>query len=296
MAAALVTAAALLACGCVGRPPTVRPEESPDFLSHRGTSAPGAGAPAAPAASPAEGHRPGASDARAPHTFEAGRSVEGRPLVVEMFGTGPTTTLVIGGVHGDEARGTEIARRLAALLRADPAAARGRVVAILAAANPDGAARRRRANADGVDLNRNFPAANWRSGAAGKFGYGGPVPASEPETQAIMRLVERLRPDRVIALHSTSPRQVCNNYDGPAGDLARLMAARNGYPVLANIGHPTPGSLGNWLGVDRGIPILTVELPEDAAADACWELNRQALLEAVSADAAPPVSGPISFR
>ena len=24
---------------------------------------------------------------------------------------------------------------------------------------------------------------------------------------------------------------------------------------------PTPGSLGSWLGVDRGLPILTLELP-----------------------------------
>jgi protein MpaA len=264
-----VALAAMLACGCAGRPATARLEQAPDFLPHHPASVPGAAA-------------------YKPHVLEAGLSVDGQPLIVEIFGAGPRTTLVIGSIHGDETRGTDMARRLAAFLRADPEAMRGRAVAILAAANPDGAARHCRANANGVDLNRNFPAANWRRGTPGRFGYGGPTPASEPETQAIIRLVETLRPDRVVSLHATSSGEVCNNYDGPAAALARLMAARNHYPVVAHIGHPTPGSLGNWLGVDRGVPTLTLELPQNAAADACWERNRAALLEAVTADAGTP--------
>ena len=32
-------------------------------------------------------------------------------------------------------------------------------------------------------------------------------------------------------------------------------------PTQADIGYPTPGSLGSWLGVDRGLPVLTIELP-----------------------------------
>ena len=38
--------------------------------------------------------------------------MEGRPLFVDVFGAGPPTTLVIGGIHGDEPSGIEIARRL----------------------------------------------------------------------------------------------------------------------------------------------------------------------------------------
>jgi protein MpaA len=78
----------------------------------------------------------------------------------------------------------------------------------------------------------------------------------------------------------------CNNYDGPAEPLARRMAAANGYPIRASIGYPTPGSLGSWAGIDRHIPIITLELPAAAAAARCWEANREALLAAVH-DTAP---------
>jgi len=40
---------------------------------------------------------------------------------------------------------------------------------------------------------------------------------------------------------------------------SRLATA--GYFIRPQIGYPTPGSLGSWLGIDRGIPILTLELP-----------------------------------
>ena len=41
----------------------------------------------------------------------------------------------------------------------------------------------------------------------------------------------------------------------------RAVSAASGWPVRPQIGYPTPGSLGSWLGIDRGIPILTLELP-----------------------------------
>jgi protein MpaA len=39
------------------------------------------------------------------------------------------------------------------------------------------------------------------------------------------------------------------------------VAATCGWPARGDIGYPTPGSLGSWLGVDRGLPVLTLELP-----------------------------------
>jgi predicted deacylase len=91
-----VALAAMLACGCAGRPATARLEQASDFLPHHPASVPGDAAP------------------YKPHVLEAGRSVDGQPLVVEVFGAGPRTTLVIGSIHGDETRGTGVARRLAA--------------------------------------------------------------------------------------------------------------------------------------------------------------------------------------
>ena len=53
----------------------------------------------------------------------------------------------------------------------------------------------------------------------------------------------------------------CVNYDGPAAEWAEAIAASCGWPARADIGYPTPGSLGSWLGLDRGLPVITLELP-----------------------------------
>lgn len=211
---------------------------------------------------------------------ELGRSVQGRPLVMQVFGDGDETVLVFGGIHGNEPTSASVARRLIGQVRNNPEVLGGRRVAILAEANPDGLAERRRGNAHGVDLNRNFPARNWRR-AGGDRRRHGPAPGSEPETRAIMRAVDRLDPDRIISIHSIARGKHCNNYDGPGGDLATLMAGLNSYPARATVGHETPGSFGSWAGIDRGIPTITLELPRDLSGRQCWEQNRAALLAVI---------------
>jgi protein MpaA len=93
--------------------------------------------------------------------------------------------------------------------------------------------------------------------------------------------VESLHPARIISIHSISGGRQCNNWDGPAEDLARRMAARNGYPAKATIGYPTPGSMGTWAGIDHRIPMITLELPVGLSEGDCWRDNQQALLEAI---------------
>jgi carboxypeptidase T len=60
----------------------------------------------------------------------------------------------------------------------------------------------------GVDLNRNYPfnwnACNGSSRSRNSQTFRGPKPASEPETQAIMSLVDRIRPVFDISYHSYS--------------------------------------------------------------------------------------------
>ena len=210
-------------------------------------------------------------------TFRIGQSTHGEPLMLELFGNGPQHIFIFGGIHGDEPTSAYVARELAALLREQPDALEGRTVGILAEANPDGLRRRTRHNANGVDLNRNFPALNWTR--VGGYGVShGSRPASEPETRAIIVAMEMLHPDRVIAIHSARRGHHCNNYDGPARDLAVLMASDNGYPAKATMGYATPGSFGSWSGVDRAIPTITLELPNDLSGPDCWQQNRQALL------------------
>ena len=65
--------------------------------------------------------------------------------------------------------------------------------------NPDGTAADSRQNADGVDLNRNFPY-RWRPISDPTYSSG-PYAASEPETRAAMRLAGRIRPAVTIWYH-----------------------------------------------------------------------------------------------
>jgi protein MpaA len=95
--------------------------------------------------------------------------------------------------------------------------------------------------------------------------------------------VDLLQPVAIVAIHSITRGRQCNNFDGPAEELARRMADKNGYPVRKSIGYPTPGSFGSWAGLDRQIPTITLELPHDQDGESAWSDNRDALLEFVRA-------------
>ena len=208
-----------------------------------------------------------------------GRSVEGRAIGAYVFrGTPKRTVLILGGFHGDEPKSVFVARRWVDFLltERDPVDdARWVVVPLV---NPDGYAKRQRRNARRVDINRNFPTKNWMPTSPRTRMYGGPTPASEPETQAVMNVVRRFRPMRIVAIHSIGADRHCNNYDGPGRALALAMRRYNHYPVTASIGYPTPGSFGAWAGGEHNIATLTLELPSHDSPKRCWDDNRRALL------------------
>jgi protein MpaA len=130
-------------------------------------------------------------------------------------------------------------------------------VHVVPALNPDGLVAGIKNAASDVDLNRNFPARNFERAHAPGYDPG-PAPLSEPETALLARLIAELHIEAVLSVHAPF---ACVNFDGPAGAWAQAVAAACGWPVRPNIGYPTPGSLGSWLGVDRGIPVLTLQLP-----------------------------------
>jgi protein MpaA len=205
-----------------------------------------------------------------------GFSVEGRPLLASQSGSGPLRVYLIGGVHGDETEGRSA---LQALAREVDATATLRILRDL---NPDGTAARRRVNARGYDLNRNWPATNFRTGAAG-----GPAPLSEPETRALEQDLRAFKPDLVVVLHSIGVGPLVN-YDGPADRLADAFvdAARGISPawyVRPAMGYDTSGSLGSYLGIDRHVPILTVEMArgqDEASATAALRTGLAATIRA----------------
>ncbi len=284
----VVTVGAMMVLGgCTARPPALAPADLPP---------PGAMALLAPAGPapvpeaeplPRPSPPPAAPSAAGPERVVLGRSVEGRPLVLYRFtrwGGGP---LVIGGIHGNEPTSAEVAERLVARLARSPDGRDEAPVAVLPRANPDGLARGTRVNARGVDLNRNFASANWRPRQVGHPRFGGPRPESEPETRAILRAIGMTAPARIVSIHSIGGGRECNNFDGPAEYLARAMSAENGYPVVASLG-ACRGSLGNWAGVDREVPIVTLELPRNQPGPEAWARNRSALMAVIRPARTPP--------
>ncbi len=184
-----------------------------------------------------------------------GRSSLGRPVHAARLGSDPgPALLVVGGVHGNEPASVEAVLELAAALADRPPT---RPVWLLPALNPDGVAAGIKNSARDVDLNRNFPARNFTTEHRPGY-HPGVAPLSEPETAALAALVDREPLAGVVAVHAPF---ACVNYDGPARTWAEEVAAACGWPVQEDIGYPTPGSLGSWLGRDRGWPVLTLELP-----------------------------------
>jgi N-acetylmuramoyl-L-alanine amidase-like protein/zinc carboxypeptidase len=183
-----------------------------------------------------------------------GHSVRGRPIGAIELGDprSPHSVLVFGAIHGNETAGVALARRLAG--GPPPAGADLWLVPNL---NPDGAALRRRQNANGVDLNRNFPW-GWHSlGRRGDQQYSGRGPLSEPETRIARTLIRRVRPKVTIWFH-----QPLALVDRSAGDVAieRRFARLTGLP-LRHI-RPYPGTATSWQNHRlRGATAFVVELP-----------------------------------
>jgi murein peptide amidase A len=161
--------------------------------------------------------------AEAPPPIVAGHSVRGHAIAATRVGdpAAPVRVLVVGDVHGDEPAGEAIVARLRRA-RVD-----GVVLYLVRTGNPDGRALGTRQNARGVDLNRNFPW-RWRAGARGTY-YPGPKAGSEPETQALMRLVRRVRPQLAIYYHQHLGITVRARGADPA--IQREYARRTGLPL-----------------------------------------------------------------
>ncbi len=208
-----------------------------------------------------------------------GCSVEGRPIQAYFrAAVDQPITIVFGAFHGDEPKSVYVACRLIDVLEDDASLSANRGWIVVPIVNPDGFARRKRRNANKVDLNRNFPTTSWSTGKRHSRMYGGAASASEPETRAVIELIEVQAPARIVTIHSIGLNRFCNNYDGPAREWAGCMGRLNDYPVTESMGYPTPGSFGAWAGIERQTPTITLELPSHHSAKRCWQDNRSALL------------------
>lgn len=195
-------------------------------------------------------------------TDNGGRSLQGQPFYQRdvISPHAQLKVLVIGGIHGDELSSTSLVLHWIQHATQTPANVHWRFVPLV---NPDGMLRDvpRRTNARGVDLNRNFPTPNWDKEAPHYWKdrtrndprrYPGPKPLSEPESKWVHDEMERWKPDLIVSVHA--PYGVLD-FDGPTSPPQRL-----GRLYLDQVGI-FPGSLGNFGGVHKRVPVVTIELP-----------------------------------
>jgi protein MpaA len=192
-----------------------------------------------------------------PKYLNLGKTVQGRDITAIIYGSGAKRVLVFGGIHGDEQHTTVLARALAVNINSLNLPPNITLV-VVPDVNPDGLMVSKRVNANGVDINRNFPSKTWRAEYTDQKHYPGVKPSSEPETRAVLSLLESYPPHLVITLHAALG---CVNWDGlPGAALAQTLSSVNGYPLCATLGYDTPGSLGILTGIDRQVPTVTIEL------------------------------------
>ena len=125
-----------------------------------------------------------------------------------------------------------------------------------------------KANAAGVDLNRNFDAgwAQLDDGAApASEGFKGAAPEDQPESRALAEYTRQLMPDATLSYHSSGS-LIYADYAGAAAEvnaasrsLGLALGAAAGYP-LAETESLDEGGFKDWAASALGIPSVTVEL------------------------------------
>lgn len=201
------------------------------------------------------------------HKISPFKSVNGTSILVTEFAPKENKkplgrVLIIGGTHGDELTSVSTSYQwINKLNKFHSGLFHWHIAPVI---NPDGVLIKpaTRTNANGIDINRNLPTTDWdkqsklRWSKTGKNARRNPglAAASEPETQWIMHEIETFKPDAIVSIHA--PYGILD-FDSPQLKLAPSKFGR----LKLNLLGTYPGSLGNYAGIEKGIPVLTLELP-----------------------------------
>lgn len=203
--------------------------------------------------------------------FSIGTSVQGRSITAYSFGSGPSKIIFVGTTHGDEKSSTYTLQSWVDYLESHATSIpANRTIIVIPNLNPDGYAASRRTNANNVDLNRNFPADDWKQGVtmpdkSFNPNGGGAAPLSEPESKALANYIQAQDPRLVLTYHAAAG-VVIPNDAGDSVDLAKQYAQKSnvGYASNGQTGdifeYDTTGSFETWLHDEPNISTLLIEL------------------------------------
>jgi protein MpaA len=192
-----------------------------------------------------------------PHRFSIGTTPQGRGIWVYRVAesTGSPNIILIGTMHGDEPAGRHIAYGLIRAVEAKLLTITSVNLWVVPAMNPDGYARRTRQNANGVDLNRNFP---YQWVPLPEPTYSGPRPSSEVETQVIETLLRHKQPRFIVSVHQPL-RSVDSNVKKT--HLADRLSRYLHLPISnLNCGGRCHGTMTSWYNHHFAGAAITVEL------------------------------------
>lgn len=179
-------------------------------------------------------------------TEVVGASVLGRDVLAFVRPVeGPRRRIVVvGGIHGNEPVSPPTVRGFL-----DAAIPPDLEIWLVPELNPDGVAAGTRANANDVDLNRNF---SWTWHPSD----GGPAPFSEPETIAVRDLITGIRPDLVVWVHQ--PLGYVSSIGATPSEFEQAWSAGSGVPVRPDVTQHGGGE--SWTAFEAGLPSMLIEI------------------------------------
>lgn len=216
--------------------------------------------------------------------FSYGASVQGRELLCHRIGAkdAPKSFLWVFAIHGFEDSFkqdgkvlTQIAELMIAHYRSKADQLGDYVLYIVPAANPDGQEAGRskdgfgRCNADGIDINRDFPV-GWKKMTTPRY-LTGSEPFSSVEAQCLKQLAEALKPTYGADVH---------------GWINRVYGSRElAQPFMDAFGfghreYKSGGMLSQWL-AEFTEGSLLIELPDNARRDGFAEDCASKLIRAL---------------
>ena len=180
-----------------------------------------------------------------------GQSVEGRDISAIVIGNGTRYAIIDGSIHGNEKTGTFACLRIAELLieyyRSDSfwkSRLTEYTVIIIPVLNPDGYVHNTRENANGMDLNRQFPPK---------------ATTTEPEAWALRWLMGNYTPTVYIAIHEGYywyPLDILyGNYEEDYANLttSAISLAARAFAGLRHWGWFTEHNSSVWIGKVHGV-------------------------------------------